>query len=520
MLFTNIWVIEPRRVAARAAATRMSSILEESVGQTVGYAVRGDARLSKQTRITVVTDGVLLNRLKTDPELTGIDTIVFDEFHERGVSSDTALALCVEVQRLLRPELRLVVMSATLLDDANGKQNKLFDTLGGDEKCQILVSNGRMYPIQIQWATRKGYPPLGVLLKSRNDLVATMCDAIEEGLRIAPAQGDVLAFLPGVREIERVVQELTSSRRNINNAEVLPLYGSMAKEKQDYAIFPGTNNAERRRRVIVSSPIAEASLTLERVTCVVDSGLRRESRCDIDTGMPRLVTTRCSKASAHQRAGRAGRVQEGLCLRLYSESEYEARFSDHSPAEILMTDLMPTLLLLSDCGCSKPADVYEIPFVDPPEESALQKAYETLVFLEVLEETNDDRYVLTELGRDVSMLPTHPRLATAIVRAVRRETLAAAVISASFLDDDTGGSRSAIEADLMKRIRTLLESPKNSIPLNRVLQYAGRISDEAREAVLFFLDNPSNVRDLLESVGDALLPGFIDLVAERRSDAS
>jgi ATP-dependent helicase HrpB len=167
----------------------------------------------------------------------------------------------------------------------------------------------------------------------------------------------------------------------------------MPKEKQDYAIFPNGKSSAHRRRVIVSSPIAEASLTLERVTCVIDSGLRREARCDVDTGMPRLVTTRCSKASARQRAGRAGRVQEGLCLRLYSESEYESsRFVDHSPPEVLQTDLVPTLLLLSDWGCSGPADVYEIKFVDPPQQSSLRKAYETLVFLEALEETNDDRY--------------------------------------------------------------------------------------------------------------------------------
>lgn len=511
---TNIWVVEPRRIAARSAATRMASLLNESPGQTVGYAVRGDARISKQTRITVVTDGVLLNRLRDDPELTGIDAIVFDEFHERGVGSDTALALAVEVQQSLRPALRLVVMSATLLNENNeGGEERLFETLGGDEQCQIIVSDGRMFPIDIKWA-RKGYPPLGVLLKSRNDLVDTMCDVIEEGLRIAPAKGDILAFLPGAREIERVVQELTTRRRV--DAEVLPLYGAMPKEKQDYAIFPLTRAG---RRIIVSSPIAEASLTLERVTCVVDSGLKREARCDTDTGMPRLVTTRCSQASARQRAGRAGRVQEGLCLRIYPESEYETKFLEHSPPEILSTDLIPTLLLLSDWGCSKPADIYELPFVDPPEQAALEKAYATLVFLEALEETIDGRYVLTKLGREIAKLPTHPRLATAIVRAESRETLASAVISSCFLDDDTGG-RGGKKTDLAARTRSLLESPKKSFASMNVLQYAGRISDEAKAAVLYYMDNPSEMRDLLGTVGEALLPGFIDLVAERKGDAS
>ena len=514
----HIWVVEPRRVAARSAATRMAGLVQEPPGQTVGYAVRGEARLSKQTRVTVVTDGVLLNRLREDPELTGIDGIVFDEFHERGVGSDTALALAVEVQRSLRPNLRLIVMSATLFDENNnndddGDEGKLLRTLGGSEQCRVLVSDGRMYPVDIKWG--KGYPPLGVMMKSRKDLVSSMCTAIEEGLRIAPAKGDILAFLPGAREIRQVVQELTTHRRV--NAEVLPLYGAMPKEKQDYAIFPPSQASERR--VIVSSPIAEASLTLERVTCVVDSGLRREARCDLDTGMPRLVTTRCSKASARQRAGRAGRVQEGMCLRLYPENEYETRFLEHSPPEILNTDLIPTLLLLSDWGCSTVGDIFDINFVDPPEESALEKAFETLVFLEALEETTDGRYVLTTLGREIAKLPTHPRLATAIVRADSPETLAAAVIASSFLDDDTGG-RGGNEADLMSRFQDLLESSSKSFASQNALKYAGRIGDEAKAAVLFFMENPSNTRELLDKIGEALLPGFIDLVAERKSDAS
>jgi ATP-dependent helicase HrpB len=548
---TNIWVVEPRRVAARSAATRMASILNQSPGQTVGYAVRGDAKISKQqgvTCITVVTDGVLLNRLREDPVLSGIDAIVFDEFHERGVGSDTALALAVEVQRSVRPDLRLVVMSATLFDDSDGESN-LFRTLGGDEQCRVLVSDGRMYPIDIQWANtstskRGTYPPLGVLMQSRKDLVRTMCDAIEEALRIAPAKGDILAFLPGAKEIELTIKELKTNRLvNNNKAEILPLYGAMPKEKQDYVIFPSpnnnNNNQPRRRRVIVSSPIAEASLTLEGVTCVVDSGLRREARCDLDTGMPRLVTTKCSKASARQRAGRAGRLQEGLCLPLFSQNEYEVKFLDHSPPEIRNTDLLPTLLLLSDWGCSRPADILQdMPFVDPPPEAALHKAYETLVFLQALEKTSNDndsdgRYILTELGRAIAKLPTHPRLATAIVRAAdtsSRETLAAAVIAAFFLDGDDnnvtkGGGGGRRDADLVSRIRTLLlENSSTSFASKSVLQYAGRISDNAREAVLSVMldisNNPSKIRELTSVVGEALLPGFIDLVAERKGGAS
>jgi len=521
----HILVVEPRRVAARSAAYRMASMLPQSsvVGQTVGYAVRGDARMGPNTRIAVMTDGVLLNKLREDPELKGVAAICFDEFHERGVGSDTALALCVEIQQSLRPnDLQLIVMSATLFnesDDTTNDESKLKSVLGGDDQCRILVSDGRMYPIDVQWA-RKGYPPLGVLMKSRNDLVKTMCTAIEEALRIAPAKGDILAFLPGAREIERVVQELTSSLSSSSNndLEILPLYGTMSKERQDYALYPSTTNS--KRRVIVSSPIAEASLTLERVTCVVDSGLRREPRCDVDTGMPRLVTTRISKASAKQRAGRAGRVQQGLCLRLYPESEYETRFLDHSPPEILNTDLVPTLLLLSDWGCSRLADLYDIPFVDPPDTAALSKAYDTLVSLEVFEESDDNRFALTALGRSIAKLPTHPRLATAIERAQSKEMLAAAVIASCLLDDDVNLGSAGREADLASRTRTLLEGQANSFATKSVLQYAARISEDAKESVLHFMNNPSEIRDVLSVIGEALLPGFVDLVAERKSDAS
>jgi ATP-dependent helicase HrpB len=516
----QILVVEPRRVAARSAAQRMASILQQSTGQTVGYAFRGEARISQDTtQIIVVTEGVLLNRLRQDPSLKGVKAVVFDEFHERGVGSDTALALCVEIQRSLRSDLRIVVMSATLFqeendlnaNDKNSTKSKLLETLGGEETCTVLVSDGRQFPIDVKWA-RKGYPPLGVMMKSRKDLVTTMCQAIEEALRLAPAAGDVLAFLPGAREIERVVEELKARRVD---AEVLPLYGSLPKDKQDNALYPSFASD---RRVIVSSPIAEASLTLERVTCVVDSGLRREPRCDTDTGMPRLVTTRCSKASARQRAGRAGRIQEGLCLRIYPESEFN-RFVDHTPPEVLNTDLVPTLVILSDWGCLSPAEIYEIPFVDSPEGAALKKAYDTLVSLAVLEETDDDRYRFTDLGQSIVPLPMHPRLAAAITRADTPEKLAAAVISSSFLDDDID-YQGEKEPNLVTRIRALLEGPNGSVRRKSVLQFAGRISEEAMEIVLYFMENKSEMRNVLDATGESLLPGFIDLVAERKADAS
>lgn len=518
--YINIIVVEPRRVATRAAAQRMALLLGETAGETVGYAVRGEARLSKQTQITVVTDGVLLNKLRDDPELSGVDAVVFDEFHERGVGSDTALALCREAQRQLRPDLRLIVMSATLLgdevEDKGSAGAKLVNSLGGASECQVLRSDGREYPIEMKWAKR-GCPPLGALITDRRLLVQTMVDAIEDALISTPNKGDVLAFLPGAREIRDVVRSLRDGNVG-SNVEVLPLYGTLPKQEQDYAVF--RNNASQCRRVIVSSPIAEASLTIEGVTCVVDSGLRREPRCDVDTGMPRLVTVRCSKASATQRAGRAGRTQSGVCQRLYSKSEYDSKFLEHSPPEIWSTDLTPTALLLSDWGCSRLEEIlHEIPFVDAPKDDALRKAFELLEELDAISPTDGNRFLVTENGRSTAKMPTHPRLATAITKSSTNAMLAAAVATAALLDDETGARGGGV-SDLAPRIREVLQTGPNSFSGKSLLKFAARISDDAKSAVLRAMGDSSFLSDVTESLGEALLPGFVDLVAQRRGDAS
>ena len=534
-LLTNILVVQPRRVAARSAAARMTTLLhQEHIGETVGYAIRGETRVSSTSKITVVTDGVLLQRLRTQPDLAGIDAVVLDEFHERGVNSDTALALLLEMQQLLRPDLRIIVMSATLFDESNSEddtthdpqENRLFQIMGGQQQqqCTILRSRGeRQYPTTIQWAKR-GTPPLPVLLKSRRDLVDVMCYAIQDAAQRAPARGDVLAFLPGAREIQMVVQQLRDTLGD--RAEVLPLYGSLPKLEQDYAIHPPDND-QGPQRIIVASPIAEASLTLERVTAVVDSGLRREPRCDVDTGMPRLVTCTCSKASAKQRAGRAGRTQEGLVLRIYTEADM-GRFLDHSRPEILNTDLVPTVLLLTDWGCSRPSEIYKLPLIDPPQEDALQRAYATLVDLAALQRqesslqergTTDDRYTLSSHGREICKLPTHPRLATAIVRAETPEHLVAAVTTAAFLDDEAG-IRFGKGTDLRLRIRDVLNGNTSAFVQKTMLRYAARMGHQAKEALETIMEDPSRINAVMSVVGEALLPGFIDLVAERKGDAS
>eukprot|EP00980_Cylindrotheca_fusiformis_P024712 scaffold12324_cov144-Cylindrotheca_fusiformis.AAC.7 len=520
----NILVVEPRRVAVRSAAIRMASLLDgggESVGQTVGYAMRGESKLSsKRTKITVVTDGVFLNKIRSDPELKGVDAVVLDEFHERGVGSDTSLALCREAQKLLRPDLKLIVMSATLLgDDDSQLYSQMMLALGGKSKCNVVQSEGRQYPIDIVWANDlswKGVPylPLGRIMRDRKALTDIMCYAIEQA--IPKSNGDILVFLPGAAEIRRVVQQLQSQRGSLKSMDILPLYGALPREEQDRAIFPSPEDS--RRRIIVSSPIAEASLTLKGVTCVVDSGLRREPRCDADTGMPRLVTTRCSQASATQRAGRAGRLQPGVCVRIYGENEFQTQFLEHSPPEIKSTDLAPTVLLLVGWGCSSKEEILtELPFVDPPDKGTLDKAVQLLVDLDLLE-NREGRLVMTNDGHQVSEYPTHPRFASTFVRSQNNPAqLAGAVAAAFLLDDETATPRGTINSNLAERVQELYQDPKGS---DLLLKYASRMSSTARMAVESVLGGNIDIRDVLQSLGLAVLPGFVDLVAERKGDAS
>jgi len=529
--YSNVVVLEPRRVATRSAAQRMASLVNQTPGQGVGYAIRGESRTSSKTRVTVMTDGVLLNKLRKDPELSGVDVVILDEFHERGIGSDTALALCREVQVNFRPDLKIVVMSATLLGDVNTDSSavdnkdestgsKLLRVLGGAETCNLLQSEGRQFPITVKHATRSS-PLHGALLADNKLLVRTMADAIEEGLLRAPSKGDVLAFLPGAKEIKRVVQELRS-RRLSGNIEIFQMYGALPKEEQDRAIKKKDRSA---RRIIVSSPIAEASLTIEGVTCVVDSGFRREPRFSVSTGLPRLVTVKCSQDSAIQRAGRAGRVEDGVCIRLFSEGEF-ARMPQHSMPEILSTDLAPTALLLSDWGCSSVEEILnDVPFVDSPPEDSLMKAYNMLIDLEAIQEykvpdSNQIRFRVTSHGKRLSQLNTHPRLASSIVRSAELGSvhLVAAITVAAIVDEELGSKNQ--EPNLRDTVRYVLNSGMSSFEGEKVLQYASRIGSNAKHTVEATMAGDINVGQVTEALGEALLPGFIDLIAQRKGDAS
>lgn len=530
----KVIVVEPRRVATRSAAQRMSSLIQQqSVGESIGYAIRGESQQSSKTQVLVMTDGVLLNMLQKDPELRGYGTIILDEFHERGVNGDVALALLREVQLNYRPELKIIVMSATLLgnvdDDGEMDGNsshesvgaKLLRVLGGKENCNILRSDGRQYPVMIKYAAddRTG-PFLSVLRRDTKLLVKTMADAIEDGLSKAPNRGDILAFLPGVKEIRRVVDEVTS-RAAFRDVDVFPLYGTLPKSDQDDAIYKGSS---ARRRVIVSSPIAEASLTIDGVTCVIDSGLQRQPKYDVNTGLPHLITVSCSKDSVIQRAGRAGRQSEGYCIRVFSETDF-IKLQQHAVPEIMSTDLVPTVLLLSEWGCTSANEILnDMQFVDSPPEDALKRAYNMLVDLGALEDyklpsTRKRRYRVTNHGREVVRMATHPRFATAIIRAGGQKThLVSAVVAAALMDGDELPKKGR-ETNLSISIRNILKDGPSSFVGKRLLSFASRISEEARSAVFNALEHSDIDIDEV-TTGTALLPGFIDLIAKRKGDAS
>ena len=341
----RIIVLEPRRLAARMAARRMADLLGEAVGETVGYRVRLDSKVGPGTRLELNTDGVFLRRLQRDPELRGISAVLFDECHERGLESDIALALCLEAQAALRPDLKLIAMSATL--DAAP-----FATLMGH--CPIVTGEGQSFPVETRWR------PLGPQAR----LDAAVADTVR--LALEETAGDMLVFLPGVAEIRRV-ETLLNEVRLPAGVAVYPLYGDLPGDQQDSALQPSPAG---RRKIVLSTSIAESSLTIEGVRVVVDSGYMRQPRFSPSTGMAKLETLRVSQASADQRRGRAGRLGPGVCYRLWAEAAHGglARFT---APEIAVTDLTALALDLAAWGVR---DVTALPWLDLPPPAAMQYA--------------------------------------------------------------------------------------------------------------------------------------------------
>src|SRR6476469_1335859 len=400
----KIIVLEPRRIAARASAERMAQTLGERVGETVGYRVRFGSKVSRATRIEVVTEGIFSRQILDDPELTGVAAVLFDEFHERSLDADLGLALARDAQTGLREDLRILVMSATLDGARVGK-------LLGD--APVVASEGRAFPVETRYLGRKADAPIE----------RQMADAIAVALRADP--GSVLAFLPGAAEIRRT-QNFLSERVHDASVEIVPLFGALDAAVQDRAIAPAPKG---QRKVVLATSIAETSLTIEGVRIVVDSGLARVPRYEPDIGLTRLETVRASRAAVDQRRGRA---EPGVCYRLWDEPQ-TASLAAYTQPEILSADLSSLVLDLAQWGVRDPAT---LAFLDPPPAPALKEANSLLGELGALD--GDGR--ITAEGKSLRALALPPRLARMIVDSHRAGAgVEAADIAAILTERGLGG---------------------------------------------------------------------------------
>ncbi|MGX9178740.1 ATP-dependent helicase HrpB [Mesorhizobium sp. BHbdii] len=413
----KIILLEPRRLAARAAARRMAELLGEEPGETVGYAMRMENRTSARTKILVVTEGVLSRMILDDPELPGVSAVFFDEFHERSLDGDFGLALALDVQGALRPELRLLVMSATL---DGGRVSRL---LSG---APVIESEGRAFPVDIRYDER----PAGIAIE----------DAMAKAIRTALADesGSVLAFLPGQREIERTAERLQG--RVSADTDIVPLYGMLDNKAQDAAIKPAPSG---RRKVVLATSIAETSITIDGVRVVIDSGLSRLPRYEPASGLTRLETVRVSKASADQRAGRAGRTQPGVAIRLW-RAEQTAALPAFTPPEILEADLSGLML---DCAAFGVVDPVSLSFLDPPPAPALNEARSLLRALDAIDEAGR----LTESGAAMRRLALPVRLAHMVADAAKTgQAFEAAMLAVLLTERGLGGDGADLERRLMR----------------------------------------------------------------------
>lgn len=411
----TIIILSPRRVAARAAAERMAELLGEKPGERVGYLTRLDSRRSAATRILVVTEAIFVSTILEDPELAGVSAILFDEAHERHLDSDLGLALALESQQVLREDLRILVMSATI-------DGERFARLLGPQ-APVIASEGKAYPLAIRW------------LGSRPEL--RIEDAMTSAVMAAwqDEEGDILAFLPGVGEIERTRERL---EQRLPGVPILPLHGQCEPAAQRTAI---RRDGEGRRRIVLSTAIAETSLTLDGVSVVVDSGLARHAEFDVAAGVTHLVTRRASQAAAAQRAGRAARQGPGVAYRLWEEAAHPGR-PQFDPPEMLTADLAPLTLALAQWGAGEPSG---LPWLDPPPDAALSAARSRLRGLGALDTDNH----ITAVGRNIASLPMEPPLAAMVLYGAEHGAAAEAARIALLLQERGLGGRGE---DLAQRL--------------------------------------------------------------------
>jgi ATP-dependent helicase HrpB len=478
----RIVMLEPRRLAARAAAKRMADTLGEQVGETVGYTVRLERKVSTKTRIEVVTEGILTRRLQSDPELSDVGLLIFDEFHERSLDGDLGLALSLDVQRGLRDDLKIIVMSATLDSD------RLSQHL---ENAPVISTTGRMFPVDVVHLEKA----------SRFTLAEDTVKAVRQALR--DVKGSLLVFLPGEGEIRRVEEQLLRADLP-DSVDVRPLYGAMVLQAQDDAIRASPSG---RRKIVLATTIAETSLTIEGIEAVIDTGLKRVPRFDPAAGMTSLETVRVSQASAEQRKGRAGRLGPGRCYRLWPEVETRA-LAAHDEPEIRSADLSGLVLELARWGVSS---LDGLPWYEIPPRAAFAQAQDLLQRLGAI----DAGKVMTSHGRAMAELPLHPRLAHMVVAGKTLGAGQSAAEIAALLSERDGAARDAsidVEHRLMMMRGAAKERWKQTV---KQIRDQASLKDNAAEVphgVLVALAYPDRIgrkrgsRFQLSNGGGAVLP--------------
>jgi ATP-dependent helicase HrpB len=485
----RILLLAPRRLAARAAAYRMAALLAEPVGQTVGYRIRMERRVGPRTRIEVVTEGVLTRMLQSDPSLNGVGIVIFDEFHERSLEADLGLALCREVQGVFNETLRLLVMSATL-DPA--PVTTLLD------HAPLIRCEGRSFQVETRYVPSLRTQPIE---RAVTDIL----------LRSAAAEeGNILAFLPGASEIRRVARLITDAGL-ADHWDVAPLYGNLTRTRQDAAIAPP---GAGRHKIVLSTSIAETSLTIEQIRVVVDCGLQRAPRFDPRTAMTRLVTLPVSRASADQRRGRAGRLGPGICYRLWSQAQHST-LAEHNRPEILNSDLAGLALELAQWGVASPD---ALGWLNPPPSAAYEQAKALLIDLGAL----DNKGKITGHGRRMGALPLHPRLAHMILAAQKEGSGAAACDVAAILserdplyfagrqrDSDLHLRLEALQAFRVHKAFALADGVVDSGALRRILKVAAVLQQR--------LDLKTG-KDRRPDAGRLLAWAYPDRIACRRPD--
>tara|TARA_R110001592_G_scaffold336019_1_gene621115 strand:- start:14822 stop:17377 length:2556 start_codon:yes stop_codon:yes gene_type:complete len=504
----KIVMLEPRRVAAKSIAYYLAKLLGEKAGERIGYQVKNDRKISENTVLEIVTEGILTRRLQNDPELSDVGLIIFDEFHERSIHSDLALMLALEVQQTIREDLKLLVMSATI--DTSAISSYL-------DNAPVIKCPGRAYPVSLDYVHRSNAQENTYLsfkvMKALRWVLSLETEAVELP---AGKKGDTLVFLPGQADIKRCLSEAKRLFHDDQNLVFLPLYGGLSIDQQEQALLPDPSG---KRRVVFTTNIAETSLTIDGVTCVIDSGLEKISVYDPLSCMTRLETAYISKASAEQRKGRAGRLQAGSCIRLWSESKQHS-LKDFQGEEILSADLANLILELLAWGLT---DYQTINWLTPPPLAHFDSAKQLLSSLGLINELG----MITPLGSKAWQLGLHPRLAAMLLKAQSPlEKAMACELAALLSESDIFYTRRGV--DIVERLLALQEykshkqSALQSWPLKSAIVEQTLSSAKSLKNSLKIPINspPYSLTDLQEHVGKLLLLAYPDRLAKRRSESS